>query len=122
MTQKTILAVDDSSIIRNMVYRTLTANGYKVDLAEDGRKAAEMGRLKAYDLLITDINMPELDGFGLARVFKQLPKNRNTPIICLTTESSQQSKEKGRSLGVAGWMVKPFSPETLTKVAVRYTV
>lgn len=114
---KSILVVDDSSSIRSLVSRTLMGAGYDVDCAEDGVEAAKLARNKAYNLLLTDINMPNMDGYQLSKIFNQLPRNRETPIICLTTESSQKSKDKGREAGVSGWMVKPFSPETLVRVA-----
>ena len=113
---KRILTVDDSKTMREMVSLTLRGADYDVLLAEDGQDA--LGKLKSeqVDLIITDINMPNLDGIGLIKALRQDPKYKSTPILVLTTESDGDKKYEGRSAGATGWVVKPFEPNKLLQV------
>lgn len=113
---KTILCVDDSTTIRLLVSKTLKPLGYTIFEAEDGQKGFDAVKSEAIDLIIVDVNMPVMDGFEMIRNVKTLPKCKNTPIVFLTTESSADKKEKGKELGVSGWMVKPFESDALIKI------
>lgn len=113
---QTILAVDDSVSMRQMVSFTLKGAGYDVVEAYDGEDAWEKARGRAFDLVLTDQNMPRLDGIGLTRKLRELERYRSTPILVLTTESGDDMKQAGRSAGATGWMVKPFDPAKLVEV------
>lgn len=109
-----ILIVDDSKMIRDMVVYTLNEGGYfEIEEAEDGLIAFEKTKEKSYDLIVTDINMPNMDGFEFTKSARREGLNQKTPILALTTESSQEMKDKGRACGATGWIVKPFIPEEL---------
>lgn len=108
-----ILAVDDSTSMRQMVAFTLTSAGHIVTNAEDGKHALEQARLHAFDLVLTDVNMPVMNGLMLTRELRQLADYRFTPILILTTESGPEKKQEGRAAGATGWLVKPFNPEQL---------
>ncbi len=111
-----ILAVDDSASMRKMVSFTLVGAGFKVVEAVDGIDALEKAQKQQFDLVLTDQNMPRLDGIGLTRKLREHPNFKNTPILILTTESSDQMKQAGRSAGATGWLVKPFDPTRLIDV------
>ena len=111
-----ILAVDDSPSMRKMVSFTLTGAGYQVIEAVDGQDAFEKAQSHAVDLVLVDQNMPRLDGLGLTRLLREHPKYKTIPILILTTESSDQMKQAGRSAGATGWLVKPFDPARLIEV------
>ena len=111
-----ILAVDDSASMRKMVSFTLTGAGFHVVEAVDGQDAFEKAQTHTIDLVLTDQNMPRLDGLGLTRKLRDHPKFKVTPILILTTESSDQMKQAGRSAGATGWLVKPFDPTRLIEV------
>ena len=111
-----ILAVDDSASMRQMVSFTLKNAGYDVVEAVDGEDAFEKARTRDFDLVLTDQNMPRLDGIGLTRKLRETPKFKTTPILILTTESSDQMKQAGRAAGATGWLVKPFNPAKLIEV------
>ncbi len=113
---KTILAVDDSRSLRQMVMFSLREAGYDVVEACDGREGLEKARGQHFDLVLTDQNMPQLDGLGLIRALRSLPSYQNVPILMLTTESGDDMKAKGRAAGANGWLVKPFDPERLCAV------
>ncbi|MBT3308753.1 MAG: response regulator [Gammaproteobacteria bacterium] len=108
-----ILAVDDSPSLRQMVAFTLKGAGHDVSEASDGVEALGIARGQAFDLVITDINMPNMDGLQLIAELRKLPNFKFTPILCLTTESSDDKKRQGKEAGATGWIVKPFSPEKL---------
>ena len=108
-----ILAVDDSPSLRQMVAFTLKGAGYDVVEAVDGVEALGVAKGQSFDLVITDINMPNMDGIQLIRELRALPNFKFTPILCLTTESSDDKKSQGKDAGATGWIVKPFSPEKL---------
>ncbi|KNZ31072.1 MAG: Fis family transcriptional regulator [Methylibium sp. NZG] len=111
-----ILAVDDSASMRQMVSFTLKNAGYNVVEAIDGQDALEKAGTRDFDLVLTDQNMPRLDGIGLTKRLRDNPKFKTTPILILTTESSDQMKQAGRGAGATGWLVKPFDPAKLIEV------
>ena len=111
-----ILAVDDSPSMRKMVSFTLTGAGYKVVEAVDGMDALEKAEAQHVDLILADQNMPRLDGIGLTKRLREHPRFKNTPILILTTESSDQMKQAGKAAGATGWLVKPFAPNRLIEV------
>ena len=113
---KTILAVDDSSSLRQMVAFSLKAAGYHVVEAVDGQDGLDKAKLQAVDLVLTDQNMPKMDGLALIKSLRTLPGYATTPILMLTTESSDEMKSKGRAAGANGWLVKPFDPQRLIEV------
>lgn len=113
---RSILAVDDSPSMRKMVAFTLTGAGFKVVEAIDGVDALEKAESETIDLVLADQNMPRLDGIGLTRKLREDPRFQNTPILILTTESSDQMKQAGRAAGATGWLVKPFDPNRLIEV------
>ena len=113
---QSIRAVDDSPSMRKMVSFTLTAAGYNVVEAVDGQDALEKSEMHNIDLVLADQNMPRLDGIGLTRKLREHPKFKTIPILILTTESSDQMKQAGRSAGATGWLVKPFDPNRLIEV------
>ena len=111
-----ILAVDDSASMRQMVSFTLKNAGYDVVDAVDGLDALHKAGERKFDLVLTDQNMPNLDGIGLTRKLRESPAFKATPILILTTESSDQMKQAGRAAGATGWLVKPFDPTKLIEV------
>ncbi len=111
-----ILAVDDSPSMRKMVSFTLTGAGYQVVEAVDGVDAYEKALAQTFDLVLTDQNMPRLDGLGLTRKLRDHPQFKTVPILMLTTESSDLMKQAGRAAGATGWLVKPFDPARLLEV------
>ncbi len=110
---KTILTVDDSPSIRQMLAYVLSSNGYNVVEAADGELGLEAARQTVADLVITDHNMPKMDGIALIKALRALPGYQKVPIMMLTTESSPALKQLGREAGASGWMVKPFDPDKL---------
>ena len=112
----TILAVDDSPSMRQMVSFTLKNAGFNVVEAVDGQDAFEKSSQRDYNLVLTDQNMPRMDGITLTKRLRENPKFKGTPILILTTESSDQMKQAGRSAGATGWLVKPFDPAKLIEV------
>lgn len=108
-----ILAVDDSASMRQMVAFTLKGAGHSVTDAEDGKHALDIAKHQAFDLVLTDVNMPLMDGLNLTRELRKLPNYRFTPILVLTTEAGPEKKQDGRTAGATGWLVKPFNPEQL---------
>jgi two-component system chemotaxis response regulator CheY len=113
---QSILAVDDSASMRQMVAFTLKSAGYNVVEAVDGQDAYEKSNGRDFDLVLTDQNMPRMDGISLTKKLRDNPKFKTTPILILTTESSDQMKQAGRSAGATGWLVKPFDPAKLIEV------
>jgi two-component system, chemotaxis family, chemotaxis protein CheY len=108
-----ILTVDDSAAMRQMVEVTLTSAGYEVSQAKDGCEALDIAAAHPFDLVITDVQMPEMDGLTLVRKLRSLPSYRHTPLLVLTTEATPERKIEGREAGATGWLVKPFNPEKL---------
>jgi len=113
---KSILAVDDSASIRQMVAFTLKGAGYDVIEAVDGEDGLAKAKAKAVDLVLTDQNMPKMDGLSMVRALRRLPGYRTSPILILTTESGDAMKSEGRAAGATGWLVKPFDPTRLLEV------
>ena len=116
---KTILAVDDSASIRQMVSFTLKSAGYDVVEAVDGQDGLDKAKSKSFNLVLTDQNMPRMDGLTLIKSLRGLPQYASTPILMLTTESQQSMKEQAKAAGATGWLVKPFNPEMLLKVIAK---
>lgn len=116
MTVRSILAVDDSASMRQMVSFTLRSSGYEVIEAVDGQDALDKIGDRHVDLVLTDQNMPRMDGLTLVRQLRGQERFRSTPILVLTTESSDEMKQAGRAAGATGWMVKPFDPARLLEV------
>jgi two-component system chemotaxis response regulator CheY len=113
---RSILAVDDSASMRQMVSFTLKNAGFHVVEAVDGQDAFEKAGKTDFNLVLTDQNMPRMDGITLTKRLRENPKFKTTPILILTTESSDQMKQAGRSAGATGWLVKPFDPAKLIEV------
>jgi two-component system chemotaxis response regulator CheY len=108
-----ILAVDDSASMRQMVSFTLERAGYDVMQASDGVEALSMAKKEVVDLVLTDVNMPNMDGITLIKELRDLPDYTHVPILTLTTEGGADKKQLGRDAGATGWIVKPFNPEVL---------
>lgn len=113
---KKILAVDDSPTIRQMVAHTLCGAGYEVIEAEDGLDGLQKARRERVNLVLTDHNMPRMDGLTLVRNLRAMPDYKTAPILVLTTESGADIKAQGRAAGATGWMVKPFDPQRLIDI------
>ncbi len=113
---KIILAADDSASIRQMVSFTLKSAGYEVMEAVDGLDGLEKAKTKNVHLVLTDQNMPKMDGLTLIRSLRVLPQYKSIPILMLTTEAGDTMKAQGRAAGATGWLVKPFDPEKLLEV------
>ncbi|CAN5378432.1 response regulator [Phenylobacterium sp. 20VBR1] len=118
---KTVLTIDDSRTMREMLNHALVEAGYRVIQAVDGVDGLEVLQANAgiVDVVITDINMPRLDGFGVIEGVRANPEHRATPILVLTTESDAAKKERARSAGATGWIVKPFNPVKLVDAVRR---
>ncbi len=116
---KKILAVDDSKTILSIVVQTLESAGYETLQAEDGIQGLEVLEGSAPDLIITDINMPRLDGFGFIERIRRSERYRAIPILVLTTESDPQKRERARKAGATGWIVKPFEAAKLVDAVGR---
>jgi len=110
---KTILFVEDSASVRQVMTSTLTREGYEVILASDGQEALNKLDGARIHLIISDVNMPNMDGLSFVKKAKQLPAYKFTPIIMLTTETQQEKMNEGKAAGVKAWIVKPFQPAQL---------
>ena len=113
-----VLTVDDSRTMREMLRLALADAGFEVLQAEDGQAGLEVLVDATPDVIVTDINMPKLDGFGFIEGVRRDPRHRATPILVLTTEGDAEKKSRGRQAGATGWIVKPFDPQSLV-AAVR---
>jgi len=111
-----VLAVDDSRTMRDMVSFTLREAGFEVVEAEDGVAAIELLASQSVDLVITDVNMPRMDGLTFLKEFRSDASKKGVPVLILTTESDDALRQKGREAGATGWIVKPFEPEKLVQV------
>jgi len=114
-----ILIVEDSTMVRITVKRTLTAVDFEVDEARDGVEGlakAKESQGKPYDLVLTDLNMPNMDGLSMIQEIRQIPVYAETPIVMLTTESGEEKKSIGHESGVSAWLVKPFEPDELIEM------
>ncbi|MBN4080503.1 response regulator [Beggiatoa alba] len=110
-----ILAVDDSASMRQMVTFTLKGAGFDVAEAVDGQEALDKANTDKFDLIISDINMPNMDGLTLVSELRKLGDYKFIPILLLTTESAAEKKIEGKEAGATGWIVKPFNPDQLLK-------
>ena len=116
---KKILVVDDSASMRQLVAYTLRKAGYEVVDAIDGVDALKKATKEVFNLVVTDINMPKMNGIELTQELRKRHEYQYTPILCLTTESGAARKAEGKAVGATGWIVKPFSPEELKQVIRR---
>ncbi len=116
---KTILVVDDSASVRQVLSSALLGAGYQVIAAGDGEDALAMLDGRRLNLVICDVNMPRLDGFGFVRQMKAHPDYKYTPVIMLTTESAKVMKEQGRDAGARAWVVKPFPLKQMLEAVSR---
>lgn len=110
---KTILIVDDSASLRQVVNIVLTRAGYHVLEAEDGKKALDHLNGQKIHLIVSDVNMPVMDGISFVKEVKKMPSYKFTPIIMLTTEDQEEKKREGQLAGAKAWIVKPFQPEQM---------
>lgn len=111
---KLILTVDDSASMRMLLKASLTAQGFRIEAANDGEHGLERMHEVKPDLLITDINMPKMDGFELIEAVRAVPGFRGIPILVLSTEFSDEKKARARSAGATGWITKPFDADKLS--------
>lgn len=111
----TVLAVDDSRTMRDMLKLALNGAGFETHLAEDGEHGLEVLEGLSPDAIITDINMPKLDGFGFIDAVRKQDRHDGVPILVLTTESAPEMKARARNAGATGWIVKPFDPTKLVR-------
>ena len=109
----TVLAVDDSTSFRRLVSATLMQAGYRTIEAADGVEAMAVARSQTVDLVLTDYNMPNMNGIELVQALRALPEHRGTPILLLSTESDDALKASGKAAGASGWLRKPFDPPAL---------
>ena len=116
---KTVLVVDDSPSIRQLVIFTLRQAGFQTIEAVDGVDALARLTTNRVNLILTDLNMPRMDGIGLIREVRKQPATRTLPVLMLTTESQESKRQEGRAAGATGWLVKPFQPEKLIQVIGR---
>jgi two-component system, chemotaxis family, chemotaxis protein CheY len=116
---KTIMIVDDSTSLRQVVSITLKGAGYEVLEARDGQDALSKLTGQKIHLIISDVNMPVMDGFSFVRAAKQIAAYRFTPVIMLTTEAQESKKQEGKEAGAKAWMVKPFQPGQMLSAVSR---
>jgi two-component system chemotaxis response regulator CheY len=117
---KTILSVDDSASVRHMVKITLSAAGYRVIEAGDGRDGLAQAKSNAVNMIVTDLNMPVMNGLDFIRELRTLPSYRGVPIVFLTTESDDGMKQQAKAAGATGWITKPFRQEQLLAAAKKF--
>jgi len=113
MAKKRILVADDHYLLRRSIVRALSEAGHEVEEAEDGVQALAAAQAGSFNLVLTDINMPNMDGIELIKKLRGLAPYKFTPILTLTTESGNEKKAEGKQAGATGWIVKPFNPEQL---------
>src|SRR5690606_22598259 len=119
MTTLRVLTVDDSRTILAMLHHTLSNAGFEVLQAEDGKQGLDVLRTETVDVVITDINMPVMDGIEFIKNVRATGNHQSLPILILTTETSQDKRDQGKAAGGTGWIVKPFDPEKLISVIHR---
>lgn len=112
---RNILYIDDAASMRKLVQMVVSAK-HNLDMAEDGLQGLNQLSQKQYDLIISDINMPNMNGLEFLEAARKLDNYKFTPILMMTTEASREMKEEGRRLGATGWLVKPFHPEKLEQL------
>ena len=116
---KNLLIVDDSASVRQMIEATLKSASYSVTSAKDGQEALDLCKTRRFDFVLTDQNMPRMDGLTLIKSLRSLDSYKRTPLIMLTTEAGDMMKAQGRAAGATGWMVKPFDPQKLLQVVAK---
>lgn len=116
-----VLAIDDSRTIRSLVHKVMEEAGFECVLAEDGVDGVNRFAEENPDIVITDINMPNMDGFGVISTIRGGTTNRMVPILVLTTESADHLKAKARDAGATGWIIKPFDDQTIVSMVRRVT-
>jgi two-component system chemotaxis response regulator CheY len=116
-----ILIVEDQKTMRELIKMTLEAEGHQVTMAGDGVEAMEVVRGATFDLVISDVNMPNMGGISFVSKLKRLDDYKFTPVLMLTTETSQYKKDKARSSGASGWLTKPFTPPRLITAVNKLT-
>lgn len=112
-----ILVVDDSASVKAAIRIALTSAGYQLAEAADGAEGIAQANTETFDLIITDLNMPVMDGLTMIETMRAMPAHAGVPIVFLTTESDEAMKQRARAAGATGWLTKPFDPEQLVKVA-----
>lgn len=112
-----ILTVDDSPSLRMAIRIALTGAGYAVTEAGDGLEGLQKANEGAFDMIVTDLNMPNMDGLSMIRELRKVPAHGGIPIIVLTTESDDAMKQQAKASGATGWLVKPFAPDQLIRIA-----
>jgi two-component system chemotaxis response regulator CheY len=117
---KSILVVDDTRSMRAMVAAVLQGAGYEVAQAGDGVEALELARTRVFDLVVTDHNMPRMDGVTLVRELRTLPPYDPVALIVLSTEASPELRQRGRDAGATGWMAKPFDPQRMLDIVGKF--
>ena len=117
----TVLTIDDSKTMRDLLMAALVDAGFRVLQAEDGVFGLEVLQAEVVDVIITDINMPRMDGFGVVENVRSDSRHRSTPILVLTTESDDAKRDRARKAGATGWIVKPFHPDKLVDAIRRVT-
>lgn len=118
----TVLAVDDSRTMRDLLRKALTDSGFEVHTADDGVHGLEVLETCEPDVIITDLNMPRMDGFGFIEAVRARSDHRLRPILALTTESAPELKRRARDAGATGWVVKPFQKDKLAAVIRRIAI
>jgi len=113
------LVIDDSATMRKMVSMTLQSAGYQVVEGENGQEGLDSLKASGFNVIITDLNMPVMDGFTFIKEARLLPVAKTTPILVLTTDGDSESKSQGKAVGATGWIVKPFSPDQLLAVVAK---
>ncbi len=113
---KKILIADDSSSMRQMINFTLKSNGYEVVEAVDGVDGLAKAKATVFNMVLTDLNMPKMDGITFIKELRKNPSTKFIPIVMLTTESQAAKKQEGKAAGASGWIVKPFQPDQLVVV------
>lgn len=108
-----ILVVDDAKTIRELIKAILTENGHNIDVAEDGVEAMQLARQQQYDMVLSDVNMPNMNGNSLLNKLRLIEEYHDTPILMITTEGEGYKKDKAKSNGASGWLQKPFDPPRL---------
>ncbi len=117
---KNILTVDDSSSVRQMVKFVMSSAGYAVKEAEHGKEGLTRARETQFDMVVTDLNMPVMNGLEFIKELRKLPNYKGTPIIFLTTESDAALKQEAKAAGATGWLTKPFNQEQLLSIAKKF--
>lgn len=113
---KTVLTIDDSASVRHMVSMTLTSAGFRVLEAADGAEGLRVATTSRVDAVLTDLNMPVMNGIEFTRAFRGHPSGRGVPVVLLTTESDDALKSEAKAAGATGWIVKPFKQDQLLRI------